>query len=621
MKRNPIISRHLLAAAACLAATAGGSFAAEHVELKRDGDAVTLVADGKPLRVKGAGGSEQLALLAQSGGNAIRTWGVGDDTQNLLDDAQKNGVQVVLGVWLDREEDQKMDYNDLDKTAAQFGRVREAVEKYKDHPAVLAWAIGNEMEGYKDGDNAAIWSHIEACAALVKRLDPNHPTMTVTAEVGGRRVASIHRLCPSIDIMGINSYGGVASIPQRYRAAVPEGYTPKPYLVTEYGPPGTWEIGRNGFDAPEEMTSTAKGELYAQIYEKLEADKELCLGSFAFTWGAKREATSTWFGMFLHDGSKLAAVDDLAAAWGGKVTNHCPTIEPLKLAGGASGSAAPGATLKVTTKVADPDGDPLKVQWTLAGEQSVLFNGGETMDATAEFPDAISAAGEDSVTVTMPQQPGIYRLYAVVHDGKKAAATANVPLQVTGTPADAKPAPAAEKQAEKAAGDAPAAKLPLVVYGDDAKGAPYEPSGYMGETASIKMDPAAKAKPHSGPTALRCEFDKSDGWGAVAWQSPANDWGAAAGGFDLSKAKTLSFWAKGDKGGEKVAFGFGGIGKDQPYFDTAEKSVDVTLTPQWKRYEIDLSGADLSRIKSGFKWALAGQGKPVVFWLDDVKYE
>ena len=56
-----------------------------------------------------------------------------------------------------------------------------------------------------------------------------------------------------IDIIGINSYGGGPSLAQRYKQA---GGT-KPYLVTEYGPPGIWEIGKNAWGAYPEPTSTA----------------------------------------------------------------------------------------------------------------------------------------------------------------------------------------------------------------------------------------------------------------------------------------------------------------------------------------------------------------------------
>ena len=47
----------------------------------------------------------------------------------------------------------------------------------------------------------------------------------------------------------------------------------------------------------------------------------------------------------------------------------------------------------------------------------------------------------------------------------------------------------------------------------------------------------------------------------------------------------------------------------------------MALTREWAQYSIDLTGKDLSRIKTGFGWTLAGQGKPLTFYLDDVKYE
>ena len=48
---------------------------------------------------------------------------------------------------------------------------------------------------------------------MAKKLDPNHPTMTVIAEIGGDSVKNVHRLCPDVDVVGINSYGGAESLP------------------------------------------------------------------------------------------------------------------------------------------------------------------------------------------------------------------------------------------------------------------------------------------------------------------------------------------------------------------------------------------------------------------------
>ena len=63
------------------------------------------------------------------------------------------------------------------------------------------------------------------------------------------------------------------------------------------------------------------------------------------------------------------------------------------------------------------------------------------------------------------------------------------------------------------------------------------------------------------------------------------------------------------------------LGADKKFPDSASGETTVTLTKEWKQYAIDLSGKDLSRIKTAFCWVLTGQGKPVTFYLDDVKYE
>jgi len=174
--------------------------------------------------------------------------------------------------------------------------------------------------------------------------------------------------------------------------------------------------------------------------------------------------------------------------------------------------------------------------------------------------------------------------------------------------------------------DAPAAKvgkLPFTVY--DEKGSAtnhYIPSGWMGNTKATKMDEGCTNNPHGGKTCLRVEYSAAADWAGVVWQDPANDWGDQPGGYDLTGAKKLSVWARGEKGGETVTFKFGILGADKkfPDSDTGETGA-LTLTKEWKQYTIDLSNGDLTHIKTGFVWSLAGQGSPVVFFLDDIRYE
>ena len=144
----------------------------------------------------------------------------------------------------------------------------------------------------------------------------------------------------------------------------------------------------------------------------------------------------------------------------------------------------------------------------------------------------------------------------------------------------------------------------------------------MGKTDAVKMALNSNHQPHSGKTCLKVQYQAPGDWGGVLWQSPANDWkGQLPGGLDLTGAVALEFWVRGAQGGETVNFVFGVLEGDLKYPDTAKGELkNVRLTSKWQKLSMPLKGRDLSRIKTGFGWSLAGQGQPVTFYLDDIRY-
>lgn len=567
------------------------------VEVKEQSGKWELVRDGKPYFILGGGGGGSKSVLKEVGGNSFRTWGIGPETQVELDEAEKLGLTVAVGIWLGHRQ-HGFRYDDPQAVAKQKEDVRKAVLKYKDHPAVLVWGLGNEME--VDNDSPQLWAAIQELAKMVHEIDPHHPTMTVVAEIGGDKVRKIQEQCPDIDIIGINTYGGGPSLARRFR----EGGGMKPYIVTEYGPPGTWETKANDFGAPPEMTSTAKAEKYRDVYRaSIGGAKEICLGSYAFTWGHKIEATATWFGMFLPDGSRLAAVDAMQELWTGKpAANPCPSMVSLTLQG--TGQVKGGESVEARVETHAFDG-PVQIEWALFHEQGNYGVEGTGAKATAAYPDAIPKNGSKAVTVTLPNSGGVYRLYCYLRNGHGGAAVGSVPIKVQGP---------------KTLVRAPQVKLPLKVLSDDQPAPPFIPSGWMGNAQAIGMEEDCTTNPHSGQHCLKVTFSKGDDWGSVAWQHPANDWGDLPGGYDVTGAESLTFWARGENGGEKVVFGYGMLGIEKKYHDSSKGDIEVTLTPDWKEYSISLEERELTRIKSGFIWRLAGQGKPVTFYLDDIEY-
>jgi Glycosyl hydrolases family 2, TIM barrel domain len=570
------------------------------VRLESNNGSFRLLRNNAPFVIKGVGGSEHLEQLAAAGGNSIRTWST-DHLDQLLDAAHKQKISVCVGLWLGHER-HGFKYQNEAALLQQLETCLKAVRKYKDHPAVLMWGIGNEMEG--DGNNPAIWYAVDHIAREIKKIDPHHPTMTVIAELGddAKKVQSIERYCPHIDIIGVNSYGGISSLASRYRKA---GGT-KPYIVTEHGPMGPWEVEKTAWGSPIESSSTAKGESYATGYRAAVTEQSgLCLGSYAFLWGNKQETTATWFGMFLPDGTRLAAAEAMSEAWlGSPPKNRCPRIESLKISLEEKGK--PGEVVTAELKTSDTEKDSLQVKWVLRYDSGTIGVGGDAQAEELTFAQAIEAQGMNA-KLTLPAGGGGYRLFAYVYDGQGGAAVANVPLYVD-APIQAIPSPKA--------------KLPFFVYHDDLRDSPYVPSGFMGNTEAIVMTPDSAENPQTGKTCLKVEYKASENWGGVIWQSPAQDWeGMKPGGLNLSGAQALEFWVRGAEGGEVINFVLGTLDGKQPYRDTAKGELkEVRLTTVWQKMRIPLEGRDLSRIKTAFGWSLAGQGKPVTFYLDDIRY-
>ena len=551
-----------------------------------------LTFNGKPYFIKGGGGGGSKALLKEVGGNSFRTWGA-DKAKKDLDEAAKYGQTVMLGFWLGHHNHgfSYLDQAALERTERE---VLETVAKVKGHPALLCYALGNEME-LGEPNPKEMWEFINRLAKKVKEADPNHPVGTVVADMWKEKADAINAYAPELQYMGINSYGGALSVGRRWQ----ELGGKIPYILTEYGPMGADESGKAPNGLPLEMTSTAKADWYRDIYEKtILAEKgKWCLGGYVFTWGHKNEVSPTWFGTMLPDGTKLEVVATLAKFWGGKPANRCPRIGDVKV---SKDSPSEGETVEASVEAKDPEGDKLTWRWTLVDEASYYGEAGLGLAMPEGWDESIVAGqGTNKVKVKLPGG-GKYRLYAYCFDGKGNAAYANWPMLGKGEK------PKKERRPEK---------LPFAVYGDEPQH--WFVSGYMGNVGALKVEDRSAETPHSGEACMKVSYSAGDNWAGIMWQSPANDWGKADGGFNLADANTLVFWARGEKGGEKVKFFCGGL-KDCAFPDTAKGETEVTLKKTWTRYRIALDGQDLSRMKTGFAFTLGGPAK--TFYLDDISY-
>jgi hypothetical protein len=169
---------------------------------------------------------------------------------------------------------------------------------------------------------------------------------------------------------------------------------------------------------------------------------------------------------------------------------------------------------------------------------------------------------------------------------------------------------------------------PFPVYTDDSSpDNHYFPSGWMGDYSDVTFDSAYLQNSHAGSTCIRIVYNnkatQGARWTGIYWQNPANNWGNRPGGYDLTGATKVTFWAKGDKGGERIEeFKIGGMTGEYSDSDLAGIG-PVVLTPEWKQYTIDIEGKDLSSITGGFAWAANIDNNPdgLTMYLDDIRYE
>ena len=397
------------------------------VEIRKSGGRFELIRNGEPYFINGAGGNRHLNMLVSSGGNSIRTW---SSSRAVLDQAWEQGLTVCMGIRM-RKPRNGADYRDEKMLEKQRERIVNEVIKLKDHPALLMWGIGNEVEHHASPEDARlVWKEIEAIARRIKLFDENHPVITVIAGAG-RKLEDIKRLCPTLDAIGINSYGQLARVP----SVVNHYNWNKPYVITEFGPRGYWEVEKTAWGLPIEDTSTEKSLVYHAGYMEAIDDKANCLGSYVFLWGNKQEKTHTWFNLFLEDGTPTEIVDTMTLLWTGQwPENRSPSIGKKKIYNPASGKRhiyTPSSEVSFQVQATDPDGDALTIRWDLRRDESGNSStGGDWEQRIPPIDEAVISSEADRVTIQMPARPGNYRLFAYAYDPSGKVATANLPVQV-----------------------------------------------------------------------------------------------------------------------------------------------------------------------------------------------
>jgi len=392
-----------------------------------------LKVNNEPFFIKGAGLEfGNIASVAAHGGNSFRTWRTENGQQSgkeVLDEAQKHGLKVTMGIEVARER-HGFDYNDKDAVKEQLERIKQEVIALKDHPALLMWGIGNELNLHYT--NPKVWDAVNDISKMIHKEDPNHLTTTMLAGISKKEVDLIKERSSDLDLLCFQIYGDLLRLPKLVKESGWEGA----YIVTEWGATGHWEVPKTSWGVPIEENSTVKAANYLARYNGgIAVDPNQCIGSYVFLWGQKQERTPTWYGIFLEDGSETESVDVMHYIWNNNTwpKNRAPQIQMFHMNEKTAYDNVVVATNQecvVGIKMLDFENDNLNYRWEILSESIDLKDGGDFENK----PDAIvldivsNTAGK--LVFKAPKDIGVYRLFVYVKGGENQTATANIPFKV-----------------------------------------------------------------------------------------------------------------------------------------------------------------------------------------------
>lgn len=401
------------------------------VEVKKVNGQHQLSVNGEPFYIKGAGLEfGNVEALAAHKANSFRTWRTENgqkSAKEVLDEAFANGLMVTMGIEVGRER-HGFDYDDPKMVQKQLEEIKKKILPLKDHPALLIWGIGNELNLHYT--NPKVWDAVNDISKMIHEVDPNHLTTTSLAGLAQKEVDLIKERCSNLDILSVQMYGDLPDLPKLIKKFGWEG----PYLVTEWGATGHWEVPTTDWGAPIEENSSVKASNYLKRFQGgIAADSLQCIGSYVFLWGNKQERTPTWYGIFLEDGKETESVDVMHYIWNGEwPENRTPIIEDYKLEGKTAydnvileADKQYGAVIKLK----DYEDDEISYSWEIMPESTDLKDGGDAEDRPESIEGLIISENDGTVVFKSPTE-GFYRLFVYATDGNNQAAAANIPFKV-----------------------------------------------------------------------------------------------------------------------------------------------------------------------------------------------
>ncbi|MFD8846905.1 discoidin domain-containing protein [Streptomyces pseudogriseolus] len=399
-----------------------------------------LTVGGQPYTVKGltwgpaiADAPKYLPDVKSMGVNTIRTWGTDGGTKPLLDSAAANGLKVVNGFWLQPGGGPGsggcVNYvTDTAYTNTMLTEFTKWVEAYRNHPATLMWNVGNEsvlgLQNCYSGaeleaQRNAYTGFVNDVAKKIHSIDPDHPVTSTDAWTGAWPY--YQRNAPDLDLYSMNSYGDICGVREDWEQG---GYT-KPYLITEGGPAGEWEVPDDANGVPDEPTDVQKAEGYTKAWNCVTGHRGVALGATLFHYGTEHDFGGIWFNL-LPDGLKRLSYYAVKRAYTATAGNDNTPPVVSALAVSPASSAPAGGEFTVRADARDPDGDPITYKIFLSGN----YANGDKRLVEASW----RSTGNGTFAVRAPEKLGVWKVYLQAEDGRGNAGIETKSVKVVAPP-------------------------------------------------------------------------------------------------------------------------------------------------------------------------------------------
>lgn len=389
-----------------------------------------VLRNGKAFEINGASGTSNFQTLHEAGGNCLRIW----DTlhlQQILDSAYANNIAIIAGLPM-QNSDQTELYNDPIKVSRQLSQFQSLIDRHKNHPALLMWCLGNELDFPNNPSYNNFYDAFNALTNMIRRVDPDHPVTTTVLNFNTKYIANIQLRC-DLDLISFNIFNNIGTLRKDLKRF--SWFWNGPYMLLEWGTDGPWTGTQcTAWGAFIENPSKKKAEVILSRYQKeMPVEDPRLIGNFIFFWGSKQETTHTWFSIFDESGRKSEPVAIMEYIW--KRTHpaeHYPQIRYMLLNNkGAADNILlnPGQTMLPELAMHVKD-SIMSVHWEIFREDWYKENGQNSTRKLLPLDRKVEYGGKLTTQFKSPIEEGPYRIFAKIYDYNGNFATCNTPFYV-----------------------------------------------------------------------------------------------------------------------------------------------------------------------------------------------